>query len=189
MLVEQLGYHAPLELREMLRARGGWPWGRMLDLGCGTGLSGESLRDMVDHAEGVDLSEGMLEIAEEKEVYDALHVGDAVGFLDHVGETWDLIVATDVLPYVGALEPLAAGVARRLNPGGLFAFSTETAPPEAFAGRPWMVGPKQRYAHALDYVRDTLAAAGVPVVEAAPIVVRHDEGEPIPGHLVIAAKA
>ncbi|TVQ53414.1 MAG: methyltransferase domain-containing protein [Rhodobacteraceae bacterium] len=188
MLVDQLGYHAPLELREMLRLRGGWPWGRMLDLGCGTGLTGESLRDMADWIEGVDLSEGMLEIAEEKEVYDALHVGDAAGFLDHVDATWDLITATDVLPYIGALEGLAAGVARRLAPGGLFAFSTETAAPEAFAGRRWMVGPKQRYAHALDYVSETFAAAGAPVAEAEAIVVRHDEGAPIPGHLVIARK-
>lgn len=192
MLVEQLGYHTPMELRERLRERGFTGAARLLDLGCGTGLSGESLRDMVGHATGVDLSEGMLDIAHEKEVYDDLYVGDAEGFLEAAAEDgtepWDLIVATDVLPYVGRVEPLFAGAAACLAPGGCFAFSTETLPDAAFGGRDYMVGAKQRFAHAEHYLRRTLGEAGLAVEEVLPITVRHDEGAPIAGHLVFARK-
>ena len=192
MLVDQLGYHTPMELRERLRERGFKGAARLLDLGCGTGLSGESLRDMVGHATGVDLSEGMLDVAHEKDVYDELFVGDAEGFLEAAledgAEPWNLIVATDVLPYIGAVEGLFAGAAACLAPGGCFAFSTETLPDAAFDGRGFTVGPKQRFAHTETYLRDTLAAAGLTVEEVLPITVRHDEGAPIPGHLVFARK-
>ena len=192
MLVDQLGYHTPMELRERLRERGFVGAGRLLDLGCGTGLSGESLRDMVGHATGVDLSEGMLGVADEKEVYDDLYVGDAEGFLEAAveegAEPWDLIVATDVLPYIGRVEALFAAASACLAPGGCLAFSTETLPEAMFGGRGFTVGPKQRFAHAEPYLRSTLEAAGLAVEEVLPIVVRHDEGLPIPGHLVFARK-
>jgi predicted TPR repeat methyltransferase len=187
MLVDQLGYHVPMMLREAFEAQGLGPFARMLDLGCGTGLTGESLEDMAAYRAGVDLSEGMLEIAAEKEVYDDLFVGDATGFLDSDdGPAWDLITATDVLPYLGALEAFCAGLGRRLAPGGVAALSTESAPEAAFRGRGFMVGPKTRYAHDDAYLRGALETAGLTVLSAEPIVVRHDEGAPIPGRLVIA---
>ena len=189
MLVDQLGYHAPMRIRERFQALGLGPFGRLLDLGCGTGLVGESLEDMAAHRTGVDLAEGMLEIADEKEVYDALFVGDAEGFLAAAeDEVWDLITAADVLPYLGETDALFAAVARRLAPGGLFVFSTETAPDSAFDGRSWLVLPQRRYAHAFTAVEGGLAAAGLAVLEAEPIVVRYEEGRPSPGHLVIARK-
>jgi 2-polyprenyl-6-hydroxyphenyl methylase/3-demethylubiquinone-9 3-methyltransferase len=192
MLVDQLGYHTPMELRERLRERGFAGCARLLDLGCGTGLTGQSLRDMAEHLTGVDLSEGMLAVADEKGVYDDLYVGDAEGFLmasaEEEGAVWDLIVATDVLPYVGALEGLFAAAAACLAPGGGLAVSTETLPEAAFEGRGYRVGPKQRFAHAEGYLRTTLTDAGLTVEEILPITVRHDEGAPIPGHLVFARK-
>lgn len=192
MLVEQLGYHTPMELREQLRLRGVTSVARLLDLGCGTGLTGESLRAMADHITGVDLSEGMLAMADEKGAYDELFVGDAEGFLlasaDEGSAPWDLIVATDVLPYIGALEGLLQAASACMAPQGLLAVSTETLPEAVFAGRGYMVGPKQRFAHAEPYLRDCLAEAGLVAEALLPITVRHDEGAPIPGHLVFARK-
>lgn len=187
MLVERLGYHAPLELREMLEARGRTRLGRLLDLGCGTGLAGESLEDMAEHLTGVDLSEGMIAVAHEKEVYHDLYIGDAEGFLAAAeGQTWDAVVATDVLPYLGDVAPLFALAAQRLSQGGLFAFSTESAPETAFEGRAWIVGPHQRFAHAPQPLRAVLEAAGFGAIEMLPIVVRHEEGAPVPGLMVLA---
>lgn len=188
MLVEQLGYHTPMRLRETLDRLGLGPWARLLDLGCGTGLLGESLRDRVGHAVGVDLSEGMLEMAEEKEAYDALFRGDALAFLNGTDERWDLIAATDVLPYLGEPAPLLAAVAARLSPGGLFAFSTETLPEPAFDGRAWTVGPKRRFAHHPGRLRAALAAAGLETLHAEDVVIRYDEGEAVTGELVVARK-
>jgi predicted TPR repeat methyltransferase len=192
MLVEQLGYHTPMELRERLRARGAGRVARLLDLGCGTGLTGESLRDMAEHVTGVDLSEGMLAMADEKGAYDALFVGDATGFLEASAEDgeppWDLVVATDVLPYIGALDGLLAAAAACMHPGALLAVSTETMEAAAFDKRGWRVGPKHRYAHADWYIERVAAAAGFTVEAMEPITVRHDEGQPIPGHLVFARR-
>ncbi len=189
LLVEQLGYDVPMQLREALLPKG--DLGRVLDLGCGTGLLGEALADQAAHLTGVDLSEGMVEIAGEKEVYDALYTGDATAFLAEVEPDWngwDVIAATDMVPYFGDLVPLIAAIGKRLAPAGLFAFSTETLPADVMAGRPYMVGPKQRYAHAESYVEEVLKCAGFTRIDISGIIVRYDEGHAVPGHLILAGR-
>lgn len=197
ILVEQLGYDAPLQLADLLRSlaeAGAAParFARMLDLGCGTGLCAEALEDRTDTRIGVDLAEEMVAIASEKELYADLYVAEAVAFLESDAESgapFDLITATDMLPYLGALEPFFEGVAARLASGGLLAFSSETLPLEAFAGADYRVGPKQRFAHQPDYLIRALAAAGFAPLDASNIVVRYDEGDPILGQMVIAERA
>jgi predicted TPR repeat methyltransferase len=161
----------------------------MLDLGCGTGFTGGALEEMVDDATGIDLAENMVEIAHEKGLYDTLYVADAVDYLDdNDDEPFDLIAATDVLPYLGALEPLFAAAAKNAAPRALFCFSSETLPEIEFDGRPYTVGAFQRFAHQLDYVRVALDTAGFELIEAGDIIVRHEQGAPITGHLFIARK-
>ncbi|MCG5481738.1 class I SAM-dependent DNA methyltransferase [Sinorhizobium alkalisoli] len=187
VLVDQLDYCVPLLVRQRIQALGLAPFKRALDLGCGTGLTGGALRDMAEEITGIDLSENMVEIAHEKDLYDTLYVAEAVDFLDdNDDEPFDLIVATDVLPYMGALEALFFGAVDNLVPGGLLIFSSETLPEADFAGRSYMVGPHQRFAHSEAYLRDRLTATGFEVLEVGDITVRMEEGEPIAGHLVIA---
>lgn len=189
ILVDQLGYHVPMMVGAAVERLGLGPFSRLLDLGCGTGLSGDVLFDHAEELVAVDLSEAMVEAAYEKDVYDRLYVAEAVHFLEATDEpAFDMIVATDVLPYMGRLEAFFSGLAAKTAQGGIVAFSTETLPDEAFQGRTFMVGPKQRFAHRQAYIRALLDAHGFTLVELAPIVVRHDEGEPVPGHLVIARK-
>lgn len=187
ILVEQLGYSVPLIVRDWLQKVAPGPYARMLDLGCGTGLSGEALRDMTGHRTGVDLSENMLAEADAKDAYDDLYIGEAATFLEASDdETWDLIVATDLLPYIGAVDDLFAGVARRLAHDGIFAFSNETQADDVMAGRDFLVGRFHRFAHAERYIRERLRAHGLAVQVLANIVVRYEQGEPVPGHLVLA---
>lgn len=187
ILVEQLGYAVPMMVRQRLQTLELGPFKRLLDLGCGTGLTGEALRDMADDITGIDISENMVEIAHEKDLYETLYVAEAEDFLeDNEDEPFDIITATDVLPYLGALEPLFFGAAENLVPGGLLIFSSETLPEATMAGRPYMVGPHQRFAHAETYVRERLAATGFDIVEVTDINVRMQDGNPTPGHLVIA---
>lgn len=192
ILVDQLGYCVPLLVAEQLRKFTPGPHGRVLDLGCGTGLSGSALRDCSGHITGVDLSERMVETAYDRGVYEDLYTGEAVSFLEDFEEedgsrpNWDLIVATDVFPYLGHIEPFIAAAAARLNAQGLFAFSTETLPEADFKGLPFTVGAKQRYAHADAYVRTVLADNGFDVLAMDDITVRQEEGTPVPGHLVLA---
>jgi predicted TPR repeat methyltransferase len=190
VLVEDLGYHVPLLLRQRLIELGLTSFDRMLDLGCGTGLTGGALEDMVDDATGLDLAENMVEIAHEKGLYDTLYVADAVDYLeDNDDEPFDLIAATDVLPYLGALEPLFDAAAKNATKGALFCFSSETLPDADFEGRPYTVGRFQRFGHTEAYVREALAAAGFETLEAGDIIVRHEQGLPIAGHLFIARKS
>ena len=189
VLVEDLGYHVPMLLRQRLIELGETSFERMLDLGCGTGLTGGALEDMVDDATGIDLAENMVEIAHEKGLYDTLYVADAVDYLeDNDDDPFDLVAATDVLPYLGELEPLFEAVAKNALPGALFCFSSETLPDAEFEGRPYTVGGFQRFAHQLDYVQTALAAAGFSCLEHGGIIVRHEQGLPIAGHLFIARK-
>jgi predicted TPR repeat methyltransferase len=186
ILVDQLNYEVPWMVEQMLDAHEFGPIGRMLDLGCGTGLTGEAMRDRAAHVAGVDLAEDMVEIAGEKGDYDQLFVGDAVVFLeDHESDPWDLIVAADVLPYLGSVEALFRGAAARLAPGGAFVFSTERAPE---GGPGFIVGRKHRFAHTEAHIRASLEAHGLEVLEVAPITVREDEGEAVAGDLVLARR-
>ncbi|SSC73204.1 unnamed protein product [Ciceribacter sp. T2.26MG-112.2] len=185
ILVEQLGYAVPAMVRQRLQALELGPFKRMLDLGCGTGLTGGTLRDMVDDITGIDISENMVELAHEKDLYETLYVAEVEDFLeDNDEEAFDLITATDVLPYLGALEPLFFGAAENMVAGGLFIFSSETLDPSDT--RTYAVGPHQRFLHSEAYIRERLASTGFEIIEISDINVRMQDGKPSPGHLVIA---
>lgn len=185
ILVEQLGYAVPVMVRQRLQALELGPFKRMLDLGCGTGLTGGTLRDMVEDITGIDISENMVELAHEKDLYETLYVAEVEDFLeDNDEEPFDLITATDVLPYLGALEPLFFGAAENMADGGLFIFSSETL--DASDARTYAVGPHQRFLHSEAYIRERLASTGFEIVEISEINVRMQDGNPSPGHLVIA---
>jgi predicted TPR repeat methyltransferase len=51
-----------------------------------------------------------------------------------------------------------------------------------------MVGPYQRFAHARNYICDRLQAAGFRPAHIEEIIVRHEQGIPVPGHLLLAPK-
>ncbi|ORE96384.1 methyltransferase [Stappia sp. 22II-S9-Z10] len=179
ILVGDLGYDVPAIAR---RLAGPYvnPPARMLDLGCGTGLAGVAFKDVAIGIVGVDLAEEMLDMTDERGVYQDLYVGEAVNFLAEWDESpFDLIVATDVWPYLGDLKPFAAAARPCLTPGGLLVASTERAE----SG--WRVTDTQRFAHALAYIADTFGAAGLTLVASEPVTVRMEEGEPVPGDVFV----
>ncbi|AQS41611.1 MAG: Methyltransferase [Candidatus Tokpelaia hoelldobleri] len=191
ILVDQLGYDVPLQLREQLLGftHGKHIFKQMLDLGCGTGLCADALDDLAESKTGIDLSENMVAIAHEKGDYDKLFVGDVVQFLQekHL-EQWDLIVATDVLPYMGALEAFFTAAAHNLTEEGVFGFSSESLAEKPLQKKGFIVGPHQRFAHDTDYVRQCLEQAGLKLVDCRDIVVRAEQGAPVPGQLFLAKK-
>ena len=187
MLVEQLGYAVPMLVRERLEALAPGPYPRLLDLGCGTGLTGVSLNDWCPHITGVDLSAGMLDEAYERGVYDDLYVAEAVEFLEETDDPpWDMITATDVLPYIGRLGRFFAGARQRLVPGGLLVASCET---EDGMDEDFKVGSKHRYAHSRRYIDQLIRETGLESLDFLSITVRYDEGQPVPGYLVTCRAA
>src|SRR5262249_17821560 len=125
-LVDRLQYRAPAKLRAAIGAAApDRRFAQALDLGCGTGLAGAAIRDMTDRLIGVDLSPAMVAAAGRKAVYDELAVGEMVAFLSSAAAIFDLVIAADVLVYLGDLAPLLAAVAARMAAGGLFAFTLQ----------------------------------------------------------------
>jgi predicted TPR repeat methyltransferase len=189
ILVDQLGYAVPMLVRQRLGEIAPGPYARMLDLGCGTGLAGIALSDLAGEITGIDLAEGMVAEADERGVYDDLYIGEAVAFMAEAEEApWDLLTATDVLPYLGDLAAFGSGLARAVAPGGIAAVSCETLPAGRIGPEGYTVGPRHRFAHTPDYLRATLAEAGFDVLEMDPITVRAEDGVPVPGLLAIARR-
>jgi len=97
-LTERLKYVGPQVTAETLSAVRPRGFGRVLDLGCGTGLVGVLLRVHADRLVGLDLSPEILELARERGVYDDLIEGEIVAELSGMPDNnFDAVVATDVL--------------------------------------------------------------------------------------------
>jgi len=186
-----LGYQVPELMRNVLRAHlpidAGGTIGPVLDLGCGTGLAAAALAELpLGPWEGVDLSPRMLRLAAAKRLYAALHHADIIDFLAGDVRQWRLILAADVLCYLGALEPLLAAVYARLLPGALFAGSVEEKLPGLHGGSgDWVLGPRGRFVHEADYIGRAARTAGFAVRAIDAKVLRQELGEPVQGLLFV----
>lgn len=157
----------------------------LLDLGCGTGLSGEVLTRYTQYRVGVDLSQGMLDKAQTKHIYDALSCTNIVTYCAETDRSFDLITAMDVLVYIGDLTPLFQAAAPLLTPRGIFALSVENGDDtERYALRE-----SGRYAHAAAYVEETAAQAGLRVLAKQASVLRKEGGANMQGYLYLLIRA
>jgi predicted TPR repeat methyltransferase len=157
----------------------------ILDAGCGTGLCGPLVAPYARRLVGVDLSEGMLEHARGKGVYDDLVRAELTEYLGNNRAAFDLIVSADTLVYFGALEDVLAAVAGALRPGGLFVFTLEHAV-AAEAGVDYRLETHGRYSHSRPYVDRLLTALRLqPTIAQAEL--RMEAGAPVAG-LVIRAR-
>ncbi|MDW9416906.1 methyltransferase domain-containing protein [Sinorhizobium meliloti] len=191
-LVEKLGYSVPEKLAAVIgRVNGGGRFRHVTDLGCGTGLFGERIRDRADFLEGFDLSANMLAKAEAKGVYDRLAQADlslapedsgVFGALEQ-GRA-DLVSAADVLMYLGNLEGVFFIADRLLASGGLFAFSVE----DACGADGFVLRPSLRYAHSEAYIASLCKESGLSMIATERTIIRRDAGEPVDGILFLACK-
>jgi predicted TPR repeat methyltransferase len=183
----KLSYRAPALIAAMLEDCGLEPAHRLdvLDAGCGTGLCGALVAPFARRLEGVDLSEGMLKQAAEKNIYQALTHAELAAYLRDHREAFDLIVSADTLVYFGDLTDVIAAAARALRPDGLFVFTLEHATGEADAG--FRLERHGRYSHGRNYVERLLTVAGLrsKIVQAE---LRMEAGLPVAGLVVRAVK-
>lgn len=175
-LVEVLNYQAHEVLVERVAALDRRFEGA-LDLGCGTGLCGPLVRPLAHWLEGVDLSANMVAQARARGVYDRVEQADVARFLAAAQRRYDLVLAADVFIYVGALDDVFAGVARVLQPGGVFCFSVEAAG----EGEDFALRPSLRYVHSERYLRGLAARHGFEFEALARHPIREDQRVPIPG--------
>ncbi|MDP1604250.1 MAG: tetratricopeptide repeat protein [Legionella sp.] len=171
-LQKYLHYAIPNQIVAVLDALSVEKVAHVLDLGCGTGLSGQALRDISQQLDGVDISSKMLEHARAKGIYDHLIEADALTFLKDTAEHYGLIVAADVLPYFGELNDLFEAVKARLNPPGYFIFTTEIS-----TTTPWQLQPSARFAHNADYLQQLATKYGLEQCYQREVVARHQDGK------------
>jgi predicted TPR repeat methyltransferase len=179
-LVDRLGYSGPEVLLRPLLERAAAHDRRFataLDLGCGTGLCAPLLQPHCDAIVGVDLSGQMLQQAAKLGLYRELVQADIGDYLAATPLRAALVVAADVLIYVGELSRVFHDVARVLERGGLFAFTVELPT----NGQPLQLLPSLRYAHSQDHVRACAAQCALQIDELRAAPIRHEHGQPVAG--------
>ena len=181
-LTGTLGYRAPALIAEAMSAAApGRRFASALDIGCGDGLMGATLRDRVDHLTGVDLSPAMIAKARERGGYDALVVGDALALMRRQQPAaFDLVVAADSLAYIGDLAPLFAAVATALTADALIAFSVESCGGEGFN-----LSASMRFAHSRAYVEATARESGLSMLLIGSASIRREAGRDAPGLICV----
>lgn len=186
-LVERLAYGTPRVMRAALES-----WMRtkpaplrILDAGCGTGLSGPLFRPFAAHLAGVDISPRMLDIAAEKGCYDHLEAGEITEFLRAAaaGVRYDLIVATDVVMYFGEIATLLEAARAALRDGGRFGFTVE-----AHDSPRHRLYPTGRYKHERGWVEEQITRADLSMTSVEPTIIRTEGGEPVAGWLFVTER-
>ena len=181
-MVSHLSYRAPQILRELADlVLPGRDRLAVLDLGCGTGLSGEAFRDRAARLDGVDLSPAMIGKARARRIYDGLAVGD----IEQVAgdAAYDLVIAADTLVYLGDLDTLMGTVLAALKPQGHFLFTVEAKDGEAHE-----LGPKRRWRHSENYLRALAQSRGFDVAGFMLCVPRMEAHAPVNGFAVALRK-
>jgi predicted TPR repeat methyltransferase len=176
-----LNYATPKYLRnvlqESLEAEKNFKNG--LDIGCGTGLSGDAFKDIVETFTGVDLSPVMLAKANKKSIYSALYEMELTSFLEMSTEKYDFFIAADVFVYLGNLKPLFRQTKKHAAIDAVFLFSTETTEKD------FTLQATGRYAHSERYIRELAEETGFSVQSCISANIRKEKGEWIRGNLFL----
>ena len=175
-----LEYRGPEYLVEAVRAAAPERKFEMLDIGCGTGLCGAAFKEMTTRMVGVDLAPAMVLKAGSRGIYTETSVAEAETLMRARAAEFDLVVAGDVLVYVGELEGLFGAVQTTLREGGLFAFTAEKG-----EGRGAVLRESMRYAHSLEYLRGLAERHGMEVVSAEEKPLRKESEKPVAAWVVV----
>jgi predicted TPR repeat methyltransferase len=188
-LVDDLGYRGPsLLFKAVLAVRSAAKkpafFKCAIDLGCGTGLAATAFAKEVDRFIGFDLSPKMIACARETCLYAELEVADMVqGLRSRPDNSADLVLAADAMVYLSDLSAVLNEARRVLAAGGLLAFTVET-----HQGDGVIIGEALRYAHGAEYLRATIASAGLMLANLEDLSARNEDNVPVPGLVAVAVK-
>lgn len=189
-VLHNLDYRAPQLIAEELETRFGAPYYkkmRILDAGCGTGLCGDFLKKYARRWQlyGVDISEKMLEIAKRKKVYDKLLQADIETCLPRKHNFFDLIVATDVLTYIGNLEKVIGHFKELLREDGYLIF---TVSKNYVDEADYYLHDSGRFLHHRRYIEKLLANNHFRLKKIAENFLRNEGDNQVMGYVIVAEK-
>ena len=183
-LVQELSYKTPTLLRKRYEMI--FPEDKRtscLDLGCGTGLAGMEFSAFCSNLTGIDISGEMLAVASEKKIYNTLVKTDILDYFSQMSETVDMVVAADVLTYMGNLDELFGKCFATVGKGGLFLFSVEDTDQQDFA-----LKESGRFGHSQAYIRSLCQKNGWNILDLHTSNLRKDNDDWISGTLFILQK-
>lgn len=182
-VTDQLRYRVPALLRQavgkLLDANAKQM--NVLDLGCGTGLCGIYFRDLAGFLIGVDLSTQMLAHARSLDAYDGLCCCNILEVIPGYGRpVFDLVLAADVLVYIGDLSPLFKIVKGTIRSNGMFAFTVENSKDEDY-----ILQSSGRYAHSDSYIQQLANKFGFTIKSYDSVQLREQDQIAVSGKLYI----
>ena len=180
-LREKLHYRMPEMITDAIAAAQPARPMDILDLGCGTGLCAPLLRPWASVLCGVDISAAMIEQAKARNLYDRLEVADLVLAMQLAKRSFDLLVAADVLIYLGDLSPVFEAAAECLRAGGLFAYSVEAGGGERYH----LQAKSFRFAHAKPYLQKLASMYGFHEVSFDLVSARTEAQVPVASYMVV----
>jgi predicted TPR repeat methyltransferase len=125
-------YPVPVRVSEILTEFNVPTAGNIVDLGCGTGMSGEALRakGFTGSMTGMDISQASLDLVKSSKpsVYNHLHIGNLdLPLTQLTAPPYDAFISVGVFSYVERFDVLFSQIVEFLSPGGLLVFSHHVA--------------------------------------------------------------
>ena len=180
-LVEKLEYNIPKILTNLIiKEHGNGSLGSIVDLGCGTGLTGVVIKQFCSVLEGVDVSNKMLEQAKTKNVYGKLTHADILEYLSNYELDFDYFIFTDVFVYVGELSEVFRLIKARNKKPGKLVFSTEHTKKDGFH-----LEKSGRYCHSKSYIKSLCRKFSYSVSHYSEANLRKEKGVFLTGGLYL----
>jgi predicted TPR repeat methyltransferase len=176
----------------------------IVELGVGTGLTGARFRkglielnNEISEFSGCDLSTEMIMRAYElmfqgentrlEPVYTNVAISDCSEYLQkrhsQGNPSADLILAGDVLVYMGKLDVLFERVKSCLTDSGKFLFSVEKM--EGYSSSGYVLLESARFAHSQGYIKEMASKSGLEVLSCNEVPLRSDGGVPVNGYIYV----
>lgn len=167
LVMQNLDYSVPLAMARIT----GSLQGRVVDLGCGTGLAGQTLKNDWNQIIGVDICQKMLDVASRKGVYDELIKADIEEYLTN-NSNFDWAIAADVFNYFGELSKII-----KLLKNKNLVFTIEVLDEDVDC----KIQNTGRYKHNPIYVEKLLRESGFNDITKEEITLRMENGIPVKG--------
>ncbi len=175
LVLKKIAYGVPRRIKDLA----GNVKGAVVDLGCGSGLVGEVLKNGENQIIGVDISQNMLNKAAEKGIYSELIKSDILDFCQQrlPQLQTSLIVAADVFGYIGNLAPVISALK-----GKNICFSIEVSAETD----DYKLNDAGRYLHNPAYIENLLQTNGFTQINKYDLVLRQENGADVKGLLYFA---
>ncbi|MEO8278570.1 MAG: tetratricopeptide repeat protein [Ideonella sp.] len=157
----------------------------ILDAGCGTGLCAPLIKPFCGRLVGVDLSQGMLQQAEKRRLYDCLERAELTEYLEKSPATFDAVISADTLCYFGDLAGFLIAAHRSLRGFGVVIFTLESLVDRSADFHLQIHG---RYSHSREYVLRVVRENGFSVAGLTCKTLRKETDKDVAGFLVTAVR-